>query len=487
MDIDFTGGVSVQIVFDQPHEIAQVRKQIEDSQLPDVVVNGVQSRDAAEGTQFIINTSTPPDQEAEGYLVEVKQRVKEIFGGELVAQYVEDRQGRPGHAGEAAHRGARDPGPCDAETHPGRGAANPSPQALALSSILLAQAGEKPADKPETKAAEKPEAKTGEKPAAPAPSKAEVPPPGTAEKTPAEKTPVPAPAGKPAPAEPKPVAVDRTQAELEFAYPVTHDGVEQFFQGAIRTAIGEGSAPDLVISNPEYESGSTVALKQWTVEIGLPRDRADAIFQTVVRDVGNSPFYPSSNTIGGAVAKITRDRAVLALLASAVFILLYLWVRFQRLTYGLGAIVSLLHDVLISMGFVALSYYLAKIPFFGSVLLIEPFKVNLVIVTALLTVAGYSLNDTIVIFDRIREVRGKAPQVTEEMFNRSINQTLGRTLLTGVTSIMVIFILYIVGGPTIHGFAYSMLIGVVTGTYSSIYIASPFLLWVSRKSESTRR
>ncbi|MCR4413743.1 MAG: hypothetical protein NUV77_15090, partial [Thermoguttaceae bacterium] len=127
---------------------------------------------------------------------------------------------------------------------------------------------------------------------------------------------------------------------------------------------------------------------------------------------------------------------------------------------------------------------LAQIPFIGSALGVEPFKINLVMMSAFLTIAGYSLNDTIVIFDRIREVRGKAPQVTEDMINLSINQTLGRTLLTGLTSMMVIVILYILGGPTIHGFAYAMIIGVITGTYSSIYIASPFLLWVSRGAAS---
>jgi len=134
----------------------------------------------------------------------------------------------------------------------------------------------------------------------------------------------------------------------------------------------------------------------------------------------------------------------------------------------------------VTLAFVAVSLYLAPVLGF---LLIEPFKINVIMMTAFLTIAGYSLNDTIVIFDRIREVRGKAPHVTEEMVNLSINQTLSRTLLTGLSTIIVIVTLYILGGPTIHGFAFAMIVGVVTGTYSSIYIASPFLLWVSRKAE----
>ena len=93
---------------------------------------------------------------------------------------------------------------------------------------------------------------------------------------------------------------------------------------------------------------------------------------------------------------------------------------------------------------------------------------------------GYSLNDTIVVFDRIREVRGKSPDMTEEMINTSVNQTLGRTLLTGVTTMMVLLILYIWGGPGLHAFSFTLLMGVLVGTFSSIYIASPVLLWMSR-------
>jgi SecD/SecF fusion protein len=216
------------------------------------------------------------------------------------------------------------------------------------------------------------------------------------------------------------------------------------------------------------------------VKIKLPLARANAVFQDVKDELQSRPFFPSSDTIGGEVAKQTRYRAIWALAVSAFFILLYLWVRFQRISYGLGAIVSLVHDVLLTLALVAVSFYLAPVLGF---LLIEPFKINIIMLTAFLTIAGYSINDTIVIFDRIREVRGKAPQITPEMINTSINQTLGRTLLTGVTSMMVIVTLYILGGPTIHGFAFAMIIGVITGTYSSIYIASPPLLWLSRKVE----
>jgi SecD/SecF fusion protein len=105
---------------------------------------------------------------------------------------------------------------------------------------------------------------------------------------------------------------------------------------------------------------------------------------------------------------------------------------------------------------------------------------------AFLTLVGYSLNDTIVVFDRVREVRGKNPAITAEMINLSLNQTLSRTLLTGSTTLMVVVILYVFGGEGIHGFSYCLVIGMVVGTYSTIYIAAPALLWLMNRKPATR-
>ena len=149
----------------------------------------------------------------------------------------------------------------------------------------------------------------------------------------------------------------------------------------------------------------------------------------------------------------------------------YIWFRFQRVAFGLAAVVALIHDVLVTLGAIAISKYVA-IEF----LLIEEFRISLPVVAAFLTIIGYSLNDTIVVFDRIREVRGKSPNLTREMINTSINQTLSRTLLTSLTTLMVVLILYFLGGQGIHGFAFSLLVGVMVGTYSSIFVASPVLL-----------
>ena len=173
------------------------------------------------------------------------------------------------------------------------------------------------------------------------------------------------------------------------------------------------------------------------------------------------------------MAENTRYQAVYALIFSWIAIIVFLWVRFQGVAFGLAAVVALVHDVFVMLGAVAISIYLA--PFLGF-LMIEPVKVNLPIVAAFLTIIGYSVNDTIVVFDRIREVRGKDPALTRKMVNDSTNQTLSRTLLTSFTVFLVVIVLYLAGGEALHGFAFALIVGVATGTYSSVYIAAPILL-----------
>jgi SecD/SecF fusion protein len=114
-------------------------------------------------------------------------------------------------------------------------------------------------------------------------------------------------------------------------------------------------------------------------------------------------------------------------------------------------------------------------------LLLDDFKINLQMIAAFLTIIGYSLNDTIVTFDRLREIRGKNPAMTPEMVNASVNQTISRTILTATTVFIVVVILYIFGGSGIHGFTYCLLIGTIAGTYSTVFIAAPVLLWLMNR------
>ena len=154
------------------------------------------------------------------------------------------------------------------------------------------------------------------------------------------------------------------------------------------------------------------------------------------------------------------------LIASALFVSLILfWIL--KLKYAMGAIVALLHDVLITVGIFSVFNLDFSLP----------------IIAALLTIIGYSLNDTIIVFDRIREnIKGVKDSTTlPSIFNRSINETLSRTLLTSVTTLMVLFSLYFLGGEIIHNFAFAMIVGVIIGTYSSIFVATPIVLAAANK------
>jgi SecD/SecF fusion protein len=225
-----------------------------------------------------------------------------------------------------------------------------------------------------------------------------------------------------------------------------------------------------------WDGESSKGYLRWTVKFTTEPEKTDLILSRIKDDFASSPVWPSSNKIGAAVAGKMKQMAVAALLASLLGIVGYIWFRFQKVMYGLAAVVALVHDVAITLGAIAVSAWLAN---YLGFLMIDNFKISLPVVAAFLTIIGYSLNDTIVVFDRIREVKGKSPDLTEAMVNTSINQTLRRTLLTSITTLLVVVILYFLGGQGIHSFAFCLLIGVLVGTYSSIFVASPFLLWMT--------
>ena len=186
------------------------------------------------------------------------------------------------------------------------------------------------------------------------------------------------------------------------------------------------------------------------------------------------------------VAQRAQIQAWLAIGLAVIAIVAYIWIRFGSVRYGLGAIAAAVHDVSLIIGFIALSVWLGQ-TVVGHFLMIDDFKINLAMIAALLTIIGYSINDSIVVYDRIRENRGKLANVTSRIINDSINQTMARTIMTSFTTLTVVTIMYIWGGPGIHGFNYAFLIGILVGTYSSIAIAAPLLLfqvprWLKRSS-----
>jgi len=165
--------------------------------------------------------------------------------------------------------------------------------------------------------------------------------------------------------------------------------------------------------------------------------------------------------IAAAVSGEMRQKAYLAITGALVFMLIYIWIRFQ-LQYGLAAILALVHDTVITLG----AFSAAGL------------EANLPVVAAFLTLVGYSVNDTIVVFDRVREnIKAKGTGKFAELINLSINQTLSRTLITSGTTWVVVAAMFFFGGPVIRPFAFVLLVGVIIGTYSSIYIASPVLLF----------
>jgi SecD/SecF fusion protein len=190
-------------------------------------------------------------------------------------------------------------------------------------------------------------------------------------------------------------------------------------------------------------------------------------------------LFERITNFGSTVAGETRTLALIATVASWLIIIGYLWFRFKSLTYGLAAVLAVVHDVLITLGAVAVTYWLALVPGMNAVLQIDQFKIDLPMIAAFLTLIGFSVNDTIVIFDRIREIKGKTPYLTEKMVNDALNQTLSRTILTSLTAWLVVVILYFLGGEGLHGFAFALVVGFLSGTYSTIYIATPILIdWI---------
>ena len=187
-----------------------------------------------------------------------------------------------------------------------------------------------------------------------------------------------------------------------------------------------------------------------------------------------------------SVGKEQKQRALIAIVLSLFAIVTYIWVRFGNVRYGIAAITALVHDVCITLGAVAACTYIAGTSI-GSALLIGDFKINLAMIAAFLTLIGYSLNDTIVVFDRIRENRGKARSLNPQVITNSINQTISRTILTSVTTFIVVLIMYIFGGPGLRGFTFAIGLGIIIGTYSSIAIAAPILLLGTKTKKEKKK
>jgi SecD/SecF fusion protein len=229
----------------------------------------------------------------------------------------------------------------------------------------------------------------------------------------------------------------------------------------------------------DRETESRLDRRAYKMTVTVPPNEAlkaklAEVLTIVKTSLAHQPEPEAIENFDSALAQDMQQKALYAILASWAAILLYLWFRFGNWTFGLAAVLCLIHDLLFTLGAIGIAHYVYNI--WPGFLLIQDFKIDLPAVAALLTLVGFSVNDTIVVFDRIREVRGKSPELTFKMINDSVNQTLSRTILTSFITWLVVFVLYVAGGEGVHLFAFVMVIGVIIGTYSSIYVAAPLLI-----------
>ena len=215
---------------------------------------------------------------------------------------------------------------------------------------------------------------------------------------------------------------------------------------------------------------SNIAIRIASIENEPPRfaNRVSESLASIYPDLlpsEKSDFILSIDKVGPKVGAELSSDAVLAILYALGFILIYISIRFE-LKYAIGAIAALTHDVLITLGVFSILGY----------------EISLAVIAAFLTIVGYSLNDTIVIFDRVREnVKSLKGSSMESVINQSINDSLSRTIVTSLTTFLVVLILFLVGGEVIHTFSFAMIVGVVIGTYSSIFVASPIVIKMDKK------
>ena len=217
----------------------------------------------------------------------------------------------------------------------------------------------------------------------------------------------------------------------------------------------EGSAADSIVANKMFTG----------LEKFLPAGTTAQEF------THTNKFIQQSKKVGASISDDLKAGAVKATVFALIFIFIYIFIRFRDWRYSLGTIIALLHDVLVVLA--VYSFLPAIVPF--------PLEIDQHFIAAILTVIGFSMNDTVIVFDRIREdsriLRGKTKA---EIINKAVNETLPRTVMTSLTVFLTILILFLVGGEVTKGFAFAMLIGVVTGTYSSIFVAAPILIDMAR-------
>jgi preprotein translocase subunit SecF len=251
---------------------------------------------------------------------------------------------------------------------------------------------------------------------------------------------------------------------LQFQQPVAEDALRRSLDAVpgekVVQQYGDPAANEWLVRLPEVTSEQGTALEQG----------ARAVVDAVTKANLGQFEVISQEIVGPVIGRDLQLKGIYATLASIVGITIYIGIRF-RFAFAIGAIAATLHDVLVTIAFLT---------FFG-------YDLSLNIVAAILTITGYSVNDTIVIFDRVREnLRSKRRDSLEKVVNDSVNQTLSRTIITAGTTFLAVSSLYLFGGEVLEGFAFTMLVGIISGTYSTVFIAAAIAIILSGKQAQGR-
>jgi preprotein translocase subunit SecF len=238
---------------------------------------------------------------------------------------------------------------------------------------------------------------------------------------------------------------------------------------SVRKALATGGISDFDLQDFPVENKILIKIKKKEKELG---GFSSTILSILAQEFSENKFVVDSTTeIGPKVGSRLRKDALLAIVAAIVGILIYIGFRFQ-FRFSIGATVATFHDVLTVLG---IFYLLNK-------------EINLILVSALLMIAGYSLTDSVVVFDRIREnIRLKHRESAYTIINLSLNEVLSRTIITSLTTFFAAFSLFILGGEIIHNFAFAIMLGIIVGTYSSIFVASPIVLMFGGKKAFSKK
>ena len=243
------------------------------------------------------------------------------------------------------------------------------------------------------------------------------------------------------------IDIEKVRSELKA---VSIDGQVFNFSNAEIKHFGDNSNIAIRIASIDEEP------EQFSKKI---TEKLASIFPDLVPE-DKENFILSLEKVGPKVGAELSSNALMAILSALALILVYVSIRFE-FKYAIGAIAALTHDVLITLGVFSILNY----------------EVSLAVIAAFLTIVGYSLNDTIVIFDRVREnVKALKNVQMKSVINRSINESLSRTIITSLTTFFVVLVLFLIGGEVIHTFSFAMMVGVIIGTYSSIFVASPVVI-----------